>query len=373
MDVARALDMSKIPVFLGTSKDVITAEQWVDRIDRAKTTGADDVWTDAFTTAVAYSALKDMALMWYQQQEVFGTPMATWQDFKTAFLRSYSKTRNASTTTATAATLTQRNDESVTDFSSRIALFTDDIRKTSPQIPMPETPYRQAIRDAAGFAAVAIAEKNGNIRDIISYTEKIRDHHYAINFFMAGVRKEIQDRLHQHMPAGGYTNMRDVINLAQHYEKIIASQKTTTSSTMSNLTRRINACDVTDNDIDEVELGEDVSDEVAAIFARRGIRVRRTNRGGGRGRGRGGRGRGGGHNSSSNNNGDNERFEGDCFYCKRKGHRKANCFQMKRDMAAGKALRETEESAGASATFNPFAHQMAETEVAELSMINHLN
>lgn len=46
---------------------------------------------------------------------------------------------------------------------------------------------------------------------------------------------------------------------------------------------------------------------------------------------------------------------------------------MKKDMAAGKALRETEESCGASATFNPFAHQVGETEVAELSMINHLN
>ena len=60
VEAHRQSDLAKLPLFAGDSKDTFSAEQWIERIDRARTASN---WNDGQTMAFVFNALRANALL----------------------------------------------------------------------------------------------------------------------------------------------------------------------------------------------------------------------------------------------------------------------------------------------------------------------
>ena len=95
MNAGRQIEAGRLPLWNGTADSAFTAEQWIQRIQKAATAGG---WTDPVIMSNVFNALRGDALVWYDALPTIGYNSADWEDFKTAFLRTYGTVRTVRTT-----------------------------------------------------------------------------------------------------------------------------------------------------------------------------------------------------------------------------------------------------------------------------------
>ena len=122
VELLRQSELAKLPLFSGDGKDQFTAEQWIERVSRARTTSA---WTPDQTNTFVYNALRGNALLWYDSLRRTGINRDAWDEFRPAFLESWSTVRTTRTATVNLADLKQGQSEAVTTFYPRVVKAVD--------------------------------------------------------------------------------------------------------------------------------------------------------------------------------------------------------------------------------------------------------
>ena len=139
VNAGRQIEAGRLPLWSGTSDTAFTAEQWIQRIQKAATAGG---WTDPVIMSNVFNALRGDALIWYDALPTIGYNSANWEDFKTAFLRTYGTVRTVRTTALNVTDIKQGASESAAQYMARVIKIIDDIKFIAPaQLPEPATPW----------------------------------------------------------------------------------------------------------------------------------------------------------------------------------------------------------------------------------------
>ena len=124
-EALRQAELAKIPIWTGSkSVDQFSAEQWIERIQRAKNASA---WNDAQTMSFVFNALRSDALLWYDSLKRSGVNQNVWDDFKAAFLQAYSSIRTTRSTIVNLADVKQGPNESVVAYYPKVVKAIDDL------------------------------------------------------------------------------------------------------------------------------------------------------------------------------------------------------------------------------------------------------
>ena len=152
-DLVRQSNLAQLPLFSGDAKDQFTAEQWIQRVNRAWVTFD---WDADHTATFIYNALCGNALLWYDSLHRTGINREDWDHFRTAFLESWSAVRTTHTATVNLSDLKQGQNEPVTAFYPQVVKAIDDLEALVPGLafPLPNQVWPQAVLDVAGFAAL---------------------------------------------------------------------------------------------------------------------------------------------------------------------------------------------------------------------------
>jgi hypothetical protein len=146
----RQVDLSKIPLFHANSKkDCFTAEEWVERVQRAKDAGT---WDDVTTTTYVYNAMRDGALTWYRTLKWSNVDNDNWAAVKQAFLEAYGTTHTSRTTTTALHELKQ-NSDSVIDYYTKVVEAMSDLQALLPDgaLGRPAVPFEPEMLAIAEF------------------------------------------------------------------------------------------------------------------------------------------------------------------------------------------------------------------------------
>jgi hypothetical protein len=211
-DLARQADLAKLPVFSGDPKDQFSAEHWIERIQRAKTSSG---WTDDQTNTFIYNALRGNALLWYDSLRRTGINRDDWAQFRTAFLESWSTVRTTRTATVNLADLKQGQNESVTAFYPRVVKAIDDLEALVPgnAFPMPATIWPQAFTDVAAFMNIPVADRAAAAVALVTHGATQAFNHMALNLFISNLRPTLRDELLKTPPANLYAAFQQAITL----------------------------------------------------------------------------------------------------------------------------------------------------------------
>src|SRR5512132_4671461 len=91
------VERQRLPLFFGSEKDVFTAKQWAERIQRARTS-VDPEWTDAITMSAVFNSLRGEALAWFDgYRNEFRDNTDMWANFRQEFIKAFGKTNTAYT------------------------------------------------------------------------------------------------------------------------------------------------------------------------------------------------------------------------------------------------------------------------------------
>ena len=123
VDAARQVELSKLPLWMG-DKDLYSAEDWVERVRRAKETGT---WDDARTMTYVYNAMRGEALQWFRGLPRMGIDRENWDAFKAEFIAAYSSSRTARTLKLNLADLRQGPNEKVRTYNARMLIIIDEM------------------------------------------------------------------------------------------------------------------------------------------------------------------------------------------------------------------------------------------------------
>ena len=208
-------ELSKLPLFFGSrDKDNFTAEQWVQRVERSKASAR---WNDVQTMAAVYNAMRGKALKWFACLDRSPVNPDVWDEFKGAFLASYSTTRTSRTTTLHLADLRQGANEPVVDFYPRVAAVIDDIESLAPaNYGAPENPYPAEIVALQGFAALAANIKENGVNRLTKAGANAAITLRGLHIFIAGLKPVIRAEMMKAPPADMYA----AFLLATKLEKI---------------------------------------------------------------------------------------------------------------------------------------------------------
>lgn len=328
IDVLRQSELAKLPIFAGDSKDQFTAEQWVERIDRARRASN---WDEDQTMAFVFNALRGHALLWYDSLRRTGIDRDNWAPFSAAFLESWSATRTARTTTVNLADLRQGQNETVNCFYPRVVKAVDDLEALVPgrAFPLPATPFPQEFTAVAGFAALAANIKTAAANDLVTHGATAAFNHMALNLFVSNLRPALRDEVLKLKP----TTLYDAFQQAIQLEHIHTDPKRTTLPAMP-----VDVSSPPDASAAASSAAPDDSDDLdkeidALNFKLRNLKNRRDNRAGtsnNRPFSRSG-------NSASRNNRPADRSAASrdviCHYCQKRGHFQIDCRSRKRDNA----------------------------------------
>lgn len=259
----RQVELSKLPLFhANRSLDMFTAEQWVERIRRAKESAR---WNDAQTMSAVYNALRGKALAW------FGCLVSTdevnenvWEEFKTAFLTTYSTTKTSRTTTLHLADLRQTSSESVSEFYPRVNRVLDDIKGMAPEnFPAPAQTYPQEIIALAGFAAVAADIKTAGANRLIATGAKAAFNFIGLHLFIAGLKPTLRAELMKTPPDSMWAAFQQAMAL----EKILL-EPVKAAGPAANSIYEIDATNASPSNAEEGEDDEQLDQECNALAAR---------------------------------------------------------------------------------------------------------
>jgi hypothetical protein len=299
---ANQVEQSRLPLFYrDPTKDQFDAETWLDRVRNAQRAAT---WDDDRAAAFAYAALRGGALLWYRVTSK-RINLANWALFQEAFLNAFSTTKTTRTTTAIFEGLKQSSNEDTITYYGRVGKAFDDLKEIRPAQAVPANPF------PAGWAGeqwnnIADDAKTAAARELLLQGQKYSDSCSSAQYYVAGLRPEYRDRILMNPPADGFVDLWNTARRAREIEQNLTDPLKNQYAAAA---------------IDEV-------DEVDAIN-------RRKFGGRGRGgfRGRGGRGRGG---SSG-------RFEGECYFCHKKGHIKKDCFSFQKSQGQGRKVAAVED------------------------------
>ena len=300
------VELQRIPIFYGDAhKDIFTADQFLDRLERASVAIPDNHWQQPRKITAFINALRGDALTWFEAAREH-VNIEVYTEIADAFRQAFSPTRTTRTTVAILHDLVQKKGEGVVKFYSRVTKAIRDIRTLEAECPIIDMPLPAAITGLAGYAAVPAATKTTAFRRIQDYASRYESQMVGKHIFVAGLHPRLRDKL---METGIVGGLYEAFLQAQSLEKIQVDPD------------RARVAAIDEDDDVETQVNA-LQAQIEALNRRRGSR----GFGSGRGRGRGGRGssrgRGGSYNSS--------RTDKTCFHCGKKGHFIADCNSKKR-------------------------------------------
>jgi len=345
---AGVIDFARLPLFYGEKgKDALTAELWVQRVNSA-IAGAG--WNAGQTMANVYAALRGRALMWYQfNRNRLGDDFVNWANFQQVFLEDFRAGRTATTSIALFDGLTQKANEEALDFALRVGRAADDLRDFTPALQVPDViPGYPVILDGADLpvaAAIRVVYQLG-----IDRSKRHVEEAHAAMFFVAGLKREIRDKLLQ-IPNYQALDFSALLRNAQRLEREM-KQPTTSGSTAV------------------VAAVEEDLVEVNGVFYRRANPYHTKGRKPFTKTAK----------PQAKEGAEQKRFEGSCFNCGKKGHRRAECHskpkQQPRQRVHAAETDEQEEQQGAVGQ-NPFVYEQEEVvgdgEVGFVGTVDYLN
>lgn len=293
-------DVHRLPLFFGDhTKDTVTAEAYIGRIDQVARLRN---WQPAQTLAAFEHNLRGKAQKWFMgNQESDGISFNTTiynPDVKTAFLTDFRRSASSTIAVGVLDGLKQQENEDVVAFYTRIMDAFRAISRLQPDVPAPD--FTDDVHGAT-FNALAAAAKATANRAIGNHHVRYTMQFVMTQFFLAGLKTQIQQRTMDQAPAAGFTLLRNAM-LVAHQVEMNSGAKTS----MDKVVAEVNGTNGN---------GEGQSEEVLAF------RGRGRGRGRGRAMSRGGAQRGRGATSASSN----KPFTGNCFHCGKPGHRAVDC------------------------------------------------
>ena len=293
------LDLAKLPIWSGdVKKDGYTADQWVERVQRAKDVAG---WTPQQTMSYVYNALRGNALLWYEALPRYGVDDKNWDVVKRELLDAYSKVQTTRTAVIGLNNLTQHNDETVIDFGARVAKVVNDLDKLMPAAarqPQGVT-WPATILALAGFAALPAATKQEPLNAAADKAVWNTMNHMGVQLFISNLKPSLREELMKAPPA----TLMDAVKAARHLEMITTEPKTSNSKAAA---------------VTAVEATDDAQLDIEALSSSFKSWLTKRGRGNGRSRGRGPRNARGGRGAANGTS-------ATCRYCKKPGHMQKYC------------------------------------------------
>jgi hypothetical protein len=212
-EALRQAELAKIPIWTGSkSLDQFSAEQWVERIQRARDAST---WTDVQTMSFVFNALRSDALLWYDSLKRSGIDQNTWAAFKTAFLQAYSTIRTTRSTIVNLADVRQGPNESVVAYYPRVVKAIDDLESlVAPAgFAPPANPYHADIVALGGFGGLADAVKDGTVSNLIKHGATSAFNHMGLHLFLTNLKPMLRDELLKTPPATLYEAFQQAVTL----------------------------------------------------------------------------------------------------------------------------------------------------------------
>jgi hypothetical protein len=302
---AANVELGRLPLWYGLpGKDTFTAEQWIERLRKSRVTAG---WNDAQTVGYFYNALREDGLLWYESLPIQRIDFNNVDTLIAEFLRTYSTTRTARTTTANLLVL-QKATETVSAYNHRVCRAVMDVIDTKdPAAPeLPDHLHADAIRGLAGYAALGADVKQGDFR--ATWQAGFDDMGQLIlrNVFITGLRPLIRQRLLDQPPQ----THREAVELALERERQLVEPR-----------KAVQILEVSEGLLEDGEMSQETVElEIDALNKR--MEKLRAFRGRGRGHSRGAS-RGRGSSSASRS--------AKCYYCGKMGHMQRECNTRKRE------------------------------------------
>lgn len=375
------LDVTRIPTFFGVKeKDAFTAEQWIVKVEDARARGD---WDDARTIQQANNVIRMKALSWKENTTGMGIMPVTWANYKKSFLQTFSTTKNVNLTMGMIQDLKQKVNETVLDFSHRINQFAQDLKALNPNATLPNPVYPANVTGMEGWNAHNADHLQAAADRLVQHGYDLSTDRFKTNILIAGLKPSLSDEVHRRRPPGGYQAMHEVYAVALEFEKLQAS-KQGSSKAVSMLSeeeekemetdkqafmRAVAALEEMWNNNNEEEY-EQVISALNHTYKKKSQKFKRgpfTPYGKKPYRG----------TNSGNSANSGNRFQGECFFCKKKGHMKKDCKEFRKQPKVNAnqeiAVQSQNQNHNFVAEFNPYAYVREEPQMqAQLSAM-HLN
>ena len=326
VELLRQSELAKLPLFSGDGKDQFTAEQWIERVSRARTTSA---WTPDQTNTFVYNALRGNALLWYDSLRRTGINRDVWDEFRPAFLESWSTVRTTRTATVNLADLKQGQSEAVTTFYPRVVKAVDDLEAlvTNGVFPLPAVVWPDAVNNVPEFVALPVAVRADAASRLVKHGADAAFNHMALNLFISNLRPALRDELLKLQPATLYDAFQQAVQL----ERIAVEPKRTTLPAMPveaepTATPAAAPPATPDTNVDDLDQQIDaLSFKLRTLKQRRGPRPASSRPSNGNSSGP--------NRSSGPSNRPPANRDTVCHYCHKKGHYQVDCHSRRRDNA----------------------------------------
>ena len=321
----RKVDLSRLPLWSSAKESAFTAEQWVERIDRAKTAGP---WDAPTTMSYVFNALRGDALTWFDALPALGYRQDDWDNFKEAFLRTYGTTRTVRTAALNLSDLKQGATEPATRYISRVIKVISDIQAMAPAaLPVPAAPWTDAVAAVGGFVALTNAQKTEQAQLLLKAGAQDAYHRIGMQLFIAGLRPALRTELMKSNPQ----------TLRQAFDAVIDAEKIMAEPQKTQQRFGIAAIEGTEEDQENGGQDENDADEegeidatIAALSSKLKLLKKKANNKKNKAKNNGQKQQQTQPNKNrSGSNGQSGAKPGACRYCKQEGHFQADCYSRK--------------------------------------------
>ena len=321
VEAGRNVDLGRLPLWSGTKDSAFSAEQWAERIDKAKVAGN---WTEVQTMSYVFNALRGDALTWFDALPTLGYDIATWDNFKGAFIRTYGTTKTARTAALNLSDIRQGSTEGAAKYMSRVIKIISDVKDLAPaHLPMPAQPFADEIRGLAGYNDIANNIKEANVQRLLNHGATDAYNRIGMQLFIAGLKPHLRVELMKSNPG----TMREAFDAVIDAEKITAEPTRNKGATavlagISNEESDAQNNGQSDSDASDEEEGAEISALTAKIKALKKKVSAKKNKG-----------NKGANKQSKSGSGQRPNGVGNksgaCRYCNKEGQFQAECYSRK--------------------------------------------